>query len=156
MSEQVQIVRLEPLHVAAGYGFGSSPEEQAWKKLLDWAGGKGLLDNVTAHRFFGFNNPSPAPGSPNYGYELWIMVGPDVEPEGEVRILNVPGAHYAVTRCKVPEGELDNIGATWKKLAAWREDSKYKCGSHQWLEQSVSLYSPGVGFILDLYLPITD
>jgi len=157
MSElDVRIIKLEPMRVASVLGFGESPEGQAWQKLEAWAKPKGLFEDPEKHCIFGFNNPDPSPGSPNYGYELWIMVGPDVEPEGEVRILNVPGAHYAVTRCKVPEGELDNIGATWKKLAAWREDSKYKCGSHQWLEQSVSLYSPGVGFILDLYLPITD
>ena len=33
----VQIVRLEPMRVASAYGFGESPELEAWEKILDFA-----------------------------------------------------------------------------------------------------------------------
>ena len=78
----VRIVKLEPMRVASAYGFGTSPEEEAWGKLLAWARAKDLLNEDV--RFFGFNNPNPSPGSPNYGYEQWMTVGQDVEPEGRV------------------------------------------------------------------------
>jgi len=35
-----------------------------------------------------------------------------------------------VTQCVVPKGKFEVIGDTWKKLVAWREDSKYQCGTH--------------------------
>ena len=72
------------------------------------------------------------------------------------------GGLYAVMRCPVPQGNYEVIGATWKKLVAWREDSPYKWATHQWLEKSVlsALWAipipAGIEFVLDLYLPITE
>jgi hypothetical protein len=86
MSElQVRIVQLEPMRVASALGYGESPEPQAWEKILAFAEAKGLDPGEA--RFFGFNNPSPSPGSPNYGYEQWMTVGPDVEGEEEITIV---------------------------------------------------------------------
>ena len=152
----VRIVQLEPMRVASVWGFGKEPETIAWEKLEAWARPKGLRDKPEEHRVFGFNNPNPSAGSPNYGYEVWIEVGSGVEPEGDIRILGFDGGLYAVTRCEVPDGEYDVISATWKKLVAWREDSKYKCGNHQWMEESIPIESPGIEFVLDLYLPIAE
>ena len=42
----------------------------------------------------------------------------------------------------------------WEKLVAWREDSKYKWSHTQWLEENIPSDSPGIEFVLDLYLPI--
>jgi DNA gyrase inhibitor GyrI len=152
----VRIVKLEPMRVASIWGFGKEPESSAFAKLDAWAGSKGIRDNPEKHRIFGFNNPDPYPGSPNYGYEIWVEVGPDVEPEDDVRIVGFDGGLYAVTRCKVPQGKYEVIGETWKKLVAWREDSRYKCGLYQWLEQSLPSDSPEIEFILDLHLPIAE
>jgi DNA gyrase inhibitor GyrI len=153
---EVRIVNLEPMRVASAWGFGQSPENEAWEKLLAWARPRGLLDDLEKHRLFGFNNPNPSPGSPNYGYETWVVVDPDTEPDGDVRIQGFDGGLYAVTRCVVPKGQFDVIGATWKKLVTWREDSKYKCGTHQWLEESLPMDLPDTEFVLDLYLPIAE
>ena len=66
----VRIVKLEPMTVASAYGFGKEPEGIASRKLVAWAKPKGLFDDPAQHPTFGFNNPDPSPGSPNYGYEL--------------------------------------------------------------------------------------
>jgi AraC family transcriptional regulator len=152
----VRIVKLDPMRVASFWGFGTSPEQMAWEKLFTWARPRGLLDDLETHRLFGFDNPSPSAGSPNYGYEVWIVVDPEVEPEGEARILDFDGGLYAVTRCIVPKGRFDVIGATWRKLIVWREDSKYKCGAYRCLEESLPMDLPGTEFVLDLYLSIAE
>jgi len=152
----VRIVNLEPMRVASIWGFGQEPETIAFAKLENWAGPRGIRDDPQNHRIFGFNNPDPHPGSPNYGYEIWVEVGPEVEPSDDVRILGFDGGLYAVTRCKVLAGQYDVIGATWKKLVTWREDSEYKFGHSQWLEQNIASDEPDVEFILDLYLPIAE
>ena len=153
----VQIVQLEPLHVASALGFGTSPEAEAWKKLLEWARKKGLLTNKPKARFFGFNNPSPSHGSPNYGYEQWMTVEPDVQGDEAITIKDFPGGRYAVTRC-----QLHNIETTWKALVAWSEASPYRWthNHHQWLEEAIT---PPLDSIvgkedaqMDLYLPILD
>ncbi len=148
----VRIVQLPPLRVASAYGFGESPEAQAWQTLLDWARARGLA-GWSAHRFFGFNNPSPAPGSPNYGYEQWMTVDPDVVGSGQVTIKDFSGGLYAVTRCH----GLQNITQTWAELAAWAEAGPYRRGHHQWLEECFTPEAAQVeDYIFDLYLPINE
>ncbi len=153
---EIQITSLAPMRFASVYGFGEQPELQAWEKLIAYAQPRGFLDDPASHRIFGFNNPDPSHGSPNYGYELWIQVGVDAEPENEVRIEDFGGGLYAVLRCDVSAGDFELIGQTWKALVAWREDSHYEHGAHQWLEEAIRFDKLDEGAItLDLYLPIS-
>ncbi len=158
---RVRIVRLPPMRVASFLGFGQQPETEALQKMSAWAQPKGLLDAPKQYRVFGFNNPSPTPASPNYGYEVWMTVGPEVHPEGvqvgDAEIEKFPGGLYAVMRCDVAGDPNEIIPATWKKLALWREDSRYKGANHQWLEEHLhDANVPAGGFSLDLYLPIAE
>ena len=152
---QVRIVRLEPMRVASAQGFGEHPEAVAWDQILSFARAKGLMEDLSAHRFFGFNTPNPSPGSPNYGYTQWMTVGPDVEAEGEVEIKEVPSGLYAVTRCK----GLDTIGEDWKRLVTWFADSAYKkpANFYECLEELLT--PPDAAYeeyVFDLYLPIAE
>ena len=152
---KVRIVRLEPMRVASALGFGQRPEEIAWSKILAFADLKGLLAASPSPRFFGFNNPNPSPGSPNYGYEQWITVGPEVVAEGEVCIKEIPDRLYAVARCD----SLDEIGDVWKKLVMWFEESHYDKPAffHQGLEELlVSPKLPYDQWVLDLFLPMAE
>ena len=159
---KVRIVKLEKIHVASLHGFGKEPENQAWGKLIAWAKPKGYLDDLKNHRIFGFNNPNPSPGSPNYGYEFWMIVGEDEKPEGEVEIKDFPGGLYAVSRCFLPGGPGPEIGDAWQKLVLWREHSRYRGANHQWLEEHIEpegeggMETPAGKFDLDLYLPIAE
>lgn len=147
---QVQIVRLDPMRVIGFNGFGSSPEEIALQKLRDWAGAHGAQGRV-----FGFNNPNPAPGSPNYGYDVWMVVDETVQADGEGQLVNFDGGLYAVARCAVRDPGKD-IPAAWQALARWAEQNGHELGSHQWLEEQVNFFSAAdeAGFTLDLYLPL--
>jgi effector-binding domain-containing protein len=145
----VRIVELAPMRMISAYGFGESPEAIAWDKLLTWARDQGM--DLAAARYFGFNNPSPSPGSPNYGYEQWMTVDEDVTPAGDLRIVDFSGGRYAVTRCKLPQ-----IGAAWRALVAWCEDHAYRSGTHQCLEESITPVGD-TSFeevVMDIYLPI--
>jgi DNA gyrase inhibitor GyrI len=149
----VRIVRLEPSRVVAAYAYGSSPEMHAWESLLSWAKSKGLLNAPILPRFFGFNNPVPDPGSPNYGYEQWMTVAPDVTGNGDVQAKEFSGGLYAVTRCRLSE-----IRETWKRLTEWNEEGPYRLAHHQWLEECLTPPMPVTGterdLVYDLYLPI--
>ncbi len=150
----VRIIRLEPLRVAMSYGFGASPEGIAWEKLMAYVRAKELDKDNQAHRYFGFNNPSPTPGSPNYGYEQWITVDPETQGEGEVKIKEFGGGLYAVTRC-----QLAHITEVWMQLVGWREKSRYRQANHQWLEEVIA--NPAAVEVngdteFDLYLPIAE
>jgi DNA gyrase inhibitor GyrI len=163
----VRIVKLEPMRVATALGFGPSPEPLAWDKIINFMKANDLLDDLESLRFFGFNNPNPSPGSPNYGYEQWVTVGPEVDAGDDIKIINFPGGTYAVARC---EG-LADIGNIWKQLVAWHEDSPYEKSPnyYQCLEE---VLNPAVfitpdgesvedeesydAVIFDLYLPVAE
>ena len=148
---EVRIVRLEPLRVASALAYGLSPEREAFAKLLPWARAKGLWGGAVRPRLFGFNNPDPAPGSPNYGYEVWLEVGPEVRSDGEIRVKEFVGGLYAVSRCV----SLDDIFNCWQRLVAWAEASPHRPIRRQCLEEHVEYdEAPGGRVVIDLYLPI--
>ncbi len=154
---EVHIVKLESMRVAAALGFGAQPEGEAWSQLWTWIKAQGLGDKIDGYRFFGFNNPSPAPGSPNYGYEQWITVGSDAREAGKVTIKEFPGGLYAVAHMRgIPNPDI------WRKLVQWREENSYKPAYHQWLEECLTpalASEPGAPedqWEFDLYLPIAE
>ena len=110
----VRIIELQPMTVASGLGFGPSPEPLAWSKIIDFVKSMGWLSDLESHRFFGFNNPNPSPGSPNYGYEQWITVEKGTAADGDIEIKEFTGGLYAVTRCK----GIPAITESWGRLVA--------------------------------------
>ena len=152
MSEtEVRIVELEPMRVAATLGFGAEPETEAWDKLMTWARATNSLDGT--QRFFGFNNPNPMPGSPNYGYEQWMTIGPDAEPIGDVEIKHFEGGLFAVLRCN----GLATITEDWGRLAAWLEASPYRADHRPCLEELLnSPVLPYAEWVFDLYVAIAE
>ncbi len=152
--DDIRTVELPPLRVVCLNGFGDSPEGQAFEKTLAWAKAHNLLD--LPHRLFGYNNPDPTPGSPNYGYDVWMTVDASVNADGEARIIEFPGGLYAVLRIEV-KSPGDDIPAAWQRLVKWRENGPYHEGRHQWLEEHIGpLNKIGntLPLTLDLYLPI--
>lgn len=156
-NQEVRIVTLPPMRVASFYAFSSSPELEALEKAATWAKAHNCWHEAPATRVFGFNNPDPSAGSPNYGYEFWVTISPGVKPENDMKIIDCPGGLYAVLNCNVSGDHYEIIPSTWEKLVRWLESSHYKHGSHQWLEEHLSRgESNQGGFILDLFLPITE
>jgi DNA gyrase inhibitor GyrI len=148
---EVRIVTLEALRCAGASGFGPEPESIAWETLLKWAEPIGLLSRP--HRFFGYNNPDPSPGSPNYGYDQWITVDATIQPVEPIKIKEFSGGLYAVTRCV----GVQNIPTTWKQLVVWCEDSPYRTAHHQWLEECLTPPDTNMDKLeFDLYLPIAE
>ncbi|MEN4013738.1 MAG: GyrI-like domain-containing protein [Bellilinea sp.] len=156
-ANEVRIIRLPALRVVSVHGFGTQPENEAWQKLAAFAAPRGWLDGAQKRRIFGFNNPSPSPGSPNYGYEFWITVDEGETPQGEVEVKHFSGGLYAVLFCEVASDPNNSIPAAWERLAVWRERSRYQSGSHQWLEEHLLMPGAPEGqFNLDLYFPIRE
>jgi len=156
MADEIRIVTLPPMRVACVNGFGAGPEEQAFGRMKTWAQTHGLTGKP--YRLFGYNNPDPSPGSPNYGYDVWITVDDSVPVDGDARVVNFAGGMYAVLRVEVTNPG-DQIPQGWKRLVKWMEASKYHHGRHQWLEEHIGPLTQMGGdqpFTLDLYLPIKE
>ena len=150
----VHVTKLEPMRVASVYAFGTNPEGEAWNKLVAWAEPKGLLNNIAEHPIFGFNNPNPLSESSRYGYELWIKVTPEIEPEGEIRIIEFMGGLYAVARCEALGEPYKNIPSAWQSLVDWCRENNHELGYHNALERFVTSGDRPDDLVLDLYCPI--
>jgi AraC family transcriptional regulator len=152
--KDVRIVDLPPMRVASVLGYGTEPENQAANRIVKFARTIGLEPGDPGYRTFGFNNPNPTPASPNYGYEIWLVVGPHVEAEPPVEIKEIPGSKYAVTRFT----GLSNIGRVWRELVAWFEDSPYMKPPN-WCTCLEEVINPAETdpdkWTFDLYLPIS-
>lgn len=147
----VEIVEMPPMRVASVLGFGPSPESQAMEKMAAFAELRGI-DTAKA-RQFGFDNPSPSPGSPNYGYEIWLVVGPEVMGTDEVVIKQIPTRRYAMTHFR----SLANIGHVWRELVLWVENSAYEHAPYsvECLEELLTpVDAPEETYEFNLYLPI--
>lgn len=149
---KVTVVELPPMRVASFTAYSSSPEYDAYEKMLGWARRKGLLTYPENQRIFGFNNPSPTPGSPNYGYEFWLTVRPEVTGDSEAQIKEFPGGTYAVLHCE----SLAVIGERWQQLVHWQQASPYRMGPEECLEEHLGPIFPigGEPQSLDLYLAV--
>jgi len=157
--EDIRIVELPAFQYLSFNGFGNSPELLAIGKLREWLEHNQSIIGPT--RYFGFNNPDPAPGSENYGYEIWAVI-----PEGNATLYpdvkSFSGGLYALSHCSGLLEEAEKfIPESWKGLTAWIESSPYRLGHHQWLEEHLG--DEKLNFIdllgdgkmsLNLYMPI--
>lgn len=149
----VRIVTLPPFKVVSFHGFGTSPEIDAINQMNTWLADSRLLEDGMPHRFFGFNNPDPSPGSPNYGYDVWVTVADDHQMKGGGEFITFGGGLYAVTHCS----GVDTIASTWKEFVKWREKSPYHFAhDHQWLEEYLNWNSPIDQLTFDLYMPVRE
>lgn len=150
MELDVKIVTFEPMRVASFRAVSESPEHEAAEMLLEWATGKGYLNDLEKHPIYGFNNPNPSKERKEYGYEFWIKVDEEYKEEG-INLKDVPGGRYAVTTCR----ELGEIGELWMKLDSWVQENGYEYRKEaECLEKTHNLGVSDDQLVLDLYAPI--
>ena len=158
---EVRVERLETMCAAHTHVLSDTPEEDAGKKIMEWAKSKGLLAKGSGSRLFG-RNTYPTDNPEPHGYEFFLAVGPDIEPEGDIDVREMPGGLCAVLRFK----DLSNIGEAWKYLWKWIEESEYEHigwqkGEHGWVngfEEHLNWYEqkPQNEWIFDLWVQLKE
>ena len=149
---KVEIIKLEPGDAIRFHAFSNSPENDVSKNLIAWAKPNGLLEDKNKVKVYGFDNPSPSPGSPNYGYEQWLFYDGDISGFDDVEIIHFKGGLFATTTIK----GVENIGAKWKELVRWRESSMYKMCPDYCLEEYIGKSNDMADFELRLFLQIEE
>lgn len=130
--KKYRVVDLPSMTVASALGFGKEPENLAWGMITDWASMTGITD-LNSRRYFGFNNPDPTTGSPNYGYEQWVTVEPGTRGGGNVEIKKFEGGRFVVMDCTgFPSPEK------WAALVQHVENSSYHFKQGPCLEECLT------------------
>ena len=155
VQRRVEIVELPAMRVASALGFGKEPENQASTMIHEFAKKARIELDFNKIRMYGFNNPNPSPGSPNYGYEFWLPIDESVEAIDPIQIKQFAGGMFATTRFT----GLSNIGRVWGELVAWVENSPYAFGSGfcQCLEKNDTPFEQDPEkWTFDLYLSVSE
>lgn len=121
----VEIKQMPAWHVAyvrhlGGYGPGV---QEAWAKLMRWAGPRGLFGPQTT--MLGISHDNPHITSPSKcRYDACIPAPADLQPEREIGIADIPGGTCAVLRF---EGPGEQILAAYNSLYGdWLPQSGYQ------------------------------
>jgi len=152
MNLEIHIERLPPLRIARFHATGQHPENDAWKRLREWAEPLGLLNDPKKHPVFGFNNPNPSPDRNEYGYEFWIAVGDDITSTGDIEIVDFPGGTYAAAKSV----KIADVEQTYPALWNWIQDNSHKWRKTNELEKHLNPGAPESEMLLDLYIPIEE
>ncbi len=151
MSEfEIRIEELPAMRVASFKGFSKTPEMDAHNAAVAWAEKKGLLKDFHT---FGFNNPPPwETEGPEYGYELWVVVGKDTEVEEDIEVIEYPATLCGVTSIE----RLEQISDAWEYLYEWVKGSKeYGHPDANGLEEVTSpIGTPEEELSFNLWLPV--
>lgn len=110
---EVEVKQFPKMRVAAVRHTGPYQEcGKAWKTLCGWAGRKGLLGPATKCLGVSYDDPEVTPPD-KLRYDACVSVGPDVEGEGDVVILEVGGGEYASALHK---GAYQRLNETFAQL----------------------------------------
>ena len=86
---------------------------------------------------------------------MWLVVGPETQPEQGIEIKDFPGGKYAVLRWDGQGDPNETIPVAWMELVKWCDGNTYQCAGHQCMEEHLPpVEGSQVEFMLDLYLPI--
>lgn len=102
----VRIEKLEPKRVAFVRNVGPYQDaENAWQKLMGWAGPRGLVGLGVTCIGIGHDDPEVTPPDKTR-YDACISVDENIEGEGEVGVQEISGGNYAIVRHKGPYEKL--------------------------------------------------
>ncbi len=103
---QVKIETVAPAHVAFVRHIGPYDRVgQAWGRLFAWAGPRGLCGPRMQTFGLCYDDPDVTPPD-KIRYDACFVVGPEVRPEADIGIQDVPGGEFAVALHKGPYSTL--------------------------------------------------
>ena len=112
--------------------YGESGIPGTWQRLLAWCEAAGLLAAKPDMFGLGLDNPTTTPPEA-CRYDACVAVGPNVRPEGDIRIQIIPGGLCA---CTDFAGTAADIGAAWTRFcrdwlpaSPWQFDTR-PCFEH--------------------------
>lgn len=120
VSVELKLERFKMMRAANVQSQTSNPEEDALKKIFEYAANNNLTDKPDV-RLFG-RNFYPTEKPEPHGYEYYLTVQEEIKPSKEVVIRNIPEGLYATLRIKgvfeIPRG--------WNALFSMVESAGYK------------------------------
>lgn len=153
----VTITSIDPIHVAYVREVGPYHEsaERAWRKLMAWAGPKGVISPEKRCLGVSHDDPAVTPAE-KLRYDACIEVDDSVSAEGDIHVQDIPGGDYAVYRHVGPYAGLQSVyeGLYGGWLPASGREARRQPPFEMYVNDPGS--TPENELVTDIYLPLVD
>jgi DNA gyrase inhibitor GyrI len=156
----IRLERLKTMLAVHTHVLSDTPEEDAGKRIQDWARSNGLFGNMRC-RLFG-RNTYPTDNPESHGYEFYLTIQPAMELTSDMDTGIIPGGLFAVLRFK----NLERMGEAWKKMWRWIEANEHEYvgwtkGDYGWVngfEEHINWQTdkPITEWIFDLWVHLKE
>ena len=126
---KIEVKEMPDLHVAyvrhiGPYQGDSDLFENLWKKLMTWAGPRGLLRFPETKCLSVYHDDPKVTDDSKLRTDVCISVPEDTEVDGEIGKMTVPGGAFAVAHFEI---DADQYGEAWDLvMGGWMPESGYQ------------------------------
>lgn len=150
----VEFRDVPPLRLAAIRHHGPYMEiGTAFERIFAWAAGRGLITPVTRSIAVYYSDPHSVPADALVS-DAGIVVGPEISPAGDVRIVDIAGGRHAVIIHKGPYSELERA-YSWL-YCSWLPQSGLEAADRPCFEEYLNdpRQLPPAEWLTAIYLPL--
>jgi len=124
-----------------------------YEKLFRWAGPKGLFANPEFKTITLYHDDPKVTDIEKVRQSAGVTLNQDIQPEGEVGVMDVNAGKYAVGRFEVTGQEF---GHAWDSMCIWVAEKGYKSidGHYYELYHNDHTKHPEKKFIVDICIPV--
>lgn len=149
----VRIETVDPMKVAFVRHVGPYHEVgAAWQTLMGWAGQRGLLGSQLQTLGICHDDPDVTPVD-KIRYDACLVVGDQVEPQGDIGVQEIGGGEYAVTTHRGPYEKFGETYATLCGQWAPRSGRELRAPSLEFYRNSPMDTAPE-DLVTDIYMPL--
>lgn len=126
---------------------------EAYGKLMQWAGPRGLLNNPNFKSVTVYHDDPSVTKIENVRQSACITVEGNVKTEGEFGNLTIPGGKYVVGRFEINDTQFTE---SWNSVCVWLSESGYQPDDRNAYELYHNNHEehPEKKFILDICIPV--
>lgn len=154
MNATIEVKQLAEINLAYVAHTGPFQEiGQAYGKLMQWAGPKGLLNSPDAKTITVYHDDPNVTEESKLRQSAGVLLSSPVKTEGEIGSMTLPAGKFAVGRFEIPFSEFQR---SWQSMFVWINENGYKATGEDCFEIYHNNFNthPQKKSIIDICIPL--